>query len=412
MRRTSPSSSKNSTPLALVALKSVPSGVYGQEKNYIDFTPQVRMAMLAHTSRETKRLGMNVDLTSGTGWPFGGSMFPRFRRFGGIVLDHFDKLPDKDFPMGKLVAATVYPPGREPVSIDPHPFETGAWFDTPPDGRWTLAFQTGPQQKVKRSAPGAEGNVLDPYSTASLDHYLSVFDDAFKNFPDNKPRSQFHDSFEYFSASWTPNFFDEFQKRRGYDLRPHLRELNNEGTGGGDADTISRVKCDYRETLSDLHLAYMTRWVAWSHPGGPGPQPGHGGPATSSSHVYANADIPECEMFHLYDETQLPFLKLWLSQPTSPANPSPPPNRSPGSTNTSTSRSARSQTRRRFPHARRRQPHVPPRHPLLPRRCRLARLAVLRLRQLRPLRRPLERLSRVHRLRRSLPVHSASQQTQ
>ena len=29
----------------------------------------------------------------------------------------------------------------------------------------------------------------------------------------------------------------------------------------GPADTVARVKCDYRETLSDLHLAYIERWT-------------------------------------------------------------------------------------------------------------------------------------------------------
>ncbi|HEY4329794.1 MAG TPA: glycosyl hydrolase, partial [Phycisphaerae bacterium] len=280
-------------------------GVYGQENNYIDFLSPKWMSMLAHTYRETKRLGMQVDMTTGTGWPFGGSMVADANASQGIVLKSFDHYPTAgELTAGKVVCMMVYPRQGPPQDV------TGKKVEAAAGDRFLAAVETGPQQKVKRPAPGAEGNVLDPYSVTSLNKYLEVFDNAFKAFPDIKPRSQFHDSFEYYSASWTPNFLDEFQKRRGYDLRPHLAELNNEDLSGADKETIARVKCDYRETLSDLHLEYMNRWVGWSHEhGGLGRNQAHGGPGNILD-VYANADIPECEMFHLYDESQMPFLKL------------------------------------------------------------------------------------------------------
>jgi hypothetical protein len=278
-------------------------GTYGVENKYIDFLSPKWMGMLAHTHRETKRLGMAVDMTTGTGWPFGGNMVPDANASQGIVfktLDHYQSA--SELTAGKLVGVIAYPPSGQAQDVTAKN-EGGT---LPPGTRYLAAVQTGPQQKVKRPAPGAEGNVVDPYSVESLNQYLAVFDKAFESFRDVTPRTQFHDSFEYYSATWTPKFFDEFQKRRGYDIRPHLAALNNEGN----KETISRVKCDYRETLSDLHLEYMNRWVEWSHTrGGLGRNQAHGGPGNILD-VYANADIPECEIFHLYDETQVPFLKL------------------------------------------------------------------------------------------------------
>src|SRR5437763_419109 len=88
------------------------------------------------------------------------------------------------------------------------------------------------------------------------------------------PRAHFHDSYEYYNASWTDDLFAEFRTRRGYDLREHLPAL----FGDGPADTVARVKCDYRETLSDLHRQYLLRWTEWCHThGGLSRNQAHGG---------------------------------------------------------------------------------------------------------------------------------------
>lgn len=47
-------------------------GVRGAEEGFIDYLSPKWMQMLAHTTREAKRLGMGVDMSTGTGWPFGG----------------------------------------------------------------------------------------------------------------------------------------------------------------------------------------------------------------------------------------------------------------------------------------------------------------------------------------------------
>src|SRR5687768_11585684 len=47
-------------------------GVYGYEKQFIDFLSPKWMQLFSYTLSEAKRLGMGVDLANGTGWPFGG----------------------------------------------------------------------------------------------------------------------------------------------------------------------------------------------------------------------------------------------------------------------------------------------------------------------------------------------------
>ncbi len=57
------------------------------------------------------------------------------------------------------------------------------------------------------------------------------------------------------------DFLAEFAKRRGYRLEDHL-PLD----GAGNRDEVARVKCDYRETVSDLVLENLIEpWTAWSH---------------------------------------------------------------------------------------------------------------------------------------------------
>ena len=125
-----------------------------------------------------------------------------------------------------------------------------------------------------------------------MDDYLADFDRHFAVYHGAMPRSAFHDSYEYYSAEWTPGFLAEFAARRGYDLRAQLPAF----FGDGPAETVTRVRTDYRETIADLHLAYIQHWTAWSHShDGLSREQAHGSP-TDLLDVYAAADIPETEM--------------------------------------------------------------------------------------------------------------------
>ena len=169
---------------------------------------------------------------------------------------------------------------------------------TAPEGNWTLyaVFQGWHGKMVERAAPGGEGNVMDHFSASAVGHYLARFDSAFQGKNIQGLRAFFCDSYEVDDArgeaDWTPGFFNEFQKRRGYDLREHLPAL----FGKTDEDTHRRVLCDYRETVSDLLLENFTqKWHDWAH--GHNAiirDQAHGSPANILD-LYAASDIPETE---------------------------------------------------------------------------------------------------------------------
>ncbi len=222
-------------------------GAKGYESRYLDFLSPKWMEMLEHTGREAQRLGLGVDMATGTGWPFGGPWItPEFANTKLVLKD------------GKLAG--------EPTKM-----------------------------MVKRAAPGDEGLVLDPYSRDALQHYLAPFDKAFGPFPRGLIRSQFHDSFEYYDASWTTRLPDVFRQMHGYDIQDVAGELM--GAKPTDPDTLARIKCDYRDTLAVLHLDYLHTWVKWSHDRGwLVRNQSHGAPGNLLD-LYANADIAETEIF-------------------------------------------------------------------------------------------------------------------
>ena len=227
-------------------------GAKGAEARYLRFLSPEWMAMLEYTGREARRLGLGVDMATGTGWPFGGPW-----------IDEAHALQRATLRDGRLTGE----PGR---------------------------------MMVKRAAPGGEGLVVDPYSTDALARYLEPFDRAFAGFPRELIRGQFHDSFEYFNASWTSRLPEVFRSMHGYDLQGFSAELvarNPADVTTIDRETLSRVKADYRETLGRLHLDYLRAWVAWSHRHGwIVRNQSHGAPANLLD-LYGAVDVPETEIF-------------------------------------------------------------------------------------------------------------------
>jgi hypothetical protein len=220
-------------------------GAKGYEDRFIPFLSPKYMEMLAHVGAEAKRLGLGVDMATGTGWPFGG--------------------PEVSGPDVELKLAFG------------------------PDGK-IAPVPTG--FKVKRSAPGGEGFVLNPYSTIAMTHYLAPFTKALGTLSPGTINSQFHDSFEY-QANWANEVPMKFKVMHGYDIHDHAAELS----GKGDPDTVARIKADYRTTLGALHLDYVRTWVDWAHSlGQTARNQAHGAPGNLLD-LYAAADIPETEIF-------------------------------------------------------------------------------------------------------------------
>ena len=233
-------------------------GVKGNEKNELSFLSPAWMRALKDVQDIAQPLGIEVDMNCGTGWPFGGPLVPM------------------DEAACKAIFTESMVNGSPVYTID--------------IGRT--------KQQVKRAAPGGEGWVIDHFDPQAVKHYLERFDKAFAESGVAWPHTFFNDSYEVYGANWTPTLFDEFQKRRGYDLRQHLPELlGNTVEGGLPTD---QVLADYRETLSDLLYENFTlQWVDWAHSHGVLVRnQAHGSPANLLD-LYAAVDIPEIEGFGL-----------------------------------------------------------------------------------------------------------------
>jgi hypothetical protein len=273
-------------------------GVKGCEDRFVDFLSPRWVYLFAHTMRQAIRLDLGVDLTAGTGWPFGGPRVTAQDASARVDLEKYNLAAGASLtaalPKGQLQCLLAISDTGERLDLTGK-VKDGELNWTASRGRWRLyaLAAESPVQKVKRAAPGGEGAVLNPYSAGALDQYLSGFTRAFTAYQGGKPRALFHDSFEYYNADWAPNFFRQFKERRGYDLRAQLPAL----AGEGDPDAVARVKHDYRETLSDLHIAWIERWTRWAHRRGSLTRnQAHGAPANLVD-VYAAADIPETEIF-------------------------------------------------------------------------------------------------------------------
>jgi len=287
-------------------------GVRGYEERFIPFLSPQWMDALAFTTREAGRLGLGVDLTTGTGWPFGGPGVVAEDASSALVIRTQALAAGAPLGEGLLegqpVCVLAVSASGERLDLTGEIGPDGRLDWVAPEGDWRIyaASRQGPLQKVKRAAPGGEGWVLDPYSVPALTRYLARFDAAFAGYAGQPPRAHFHDSFEYYGASWTPGFLGEFAARRGYDMRTELPAL----AGDGSEEEVARVQSDFRETLSDLHLQYVRRWTAWCHSRrGLSRNQAHGAPGNLID-LYAAADIPESEIFRQAEDALLPRLKL------------------------------------------------------------------------------------------------------
>jgi hypothetical protein len=283
-------------------------GAIGYENRYLQFLSPQWMSALDFTIQKAKTLGMGVDMNTGTGWPFGGPQIKAENAAGKLIIQNYklgagealsNKIVVGDARQAKnaatLQAVVAYGDKGEVLDITNKVDADGTLNWKPASGKWELyaAFSGKTLQQVKRAAPGGEGFVMDHLSKNAVDTYLKRFDDAFKG---KSPGigSYFNDSYEVYGASWSPGFFEEFLRRRGYDLKLHLRELtSNENT-----DAVARVKSDYRETMSQMLLDNFTlTWTNWAHHyGSLTRNQSHGSPGNLLD-LYGAVDIPECETF-------------------------------------------------------------------------------------------------------------------
>ncbi|MGO8749204.1 MAG: glycosyl hydrolase [Thermoguttaceae bacterium] len=279
-------------------------GAQGTERRWVPYLSPQWMANLDMAVIEAAARDLGVDMTTGTGWCFGGPGVTVDQAGIGVTAMNIDFPTDGHLPKRFAHRKTnwrfleaVSPQGRRTDLSDR--IDGAGKLRWRPDAAtkgWKLVgvglWPTGIQ--VKRAAPGGEGFMINPFYGKSMGNYLESFTRAFDDYRGAKPRAMYHDSYEYAMAAWSPDLPEEFAQRRGYKLEDHWEQL----AGFGDADLVARTWYDYRETISELMLEKVfPQWTAWCRQRGFITRyQAHGSPGNLLD-LYALADIPETEMF-------------------------------------------------------------------------------------------------------------------
>jgi len=206
---------------------------------------------LQFAGEKARELNLRMDLTLGSGWPYGGPHIPiakaaarlRVERVSVPANQTAENVPVPRMEEGEsLVARTVIGPSQDRVVL------------------FFIASHTG--QMVKRAAAGAEGFVLDHYDRSALDiHLKTVGEPMLKALANTPPHAIFSDSLEVYDADWTPDFLAAFRARRGYDLTPYLPAL-----AGDIGDNTAAIRHDWARTLTELFEEdYLTPLGDWAH---------------------------------------------------------------------------------------------------------------------------------------------------
>ena len=304
-------------------------GVLNNDRNNIEFLSPQWMEMLRFVQSEGMKNNIQIDMATGTGWPFGGPWVPMEESASRLLVT------DTIIHSSQIRKFSLSLPKPELIQIDDSVFveepdtvegdkkligiyayrKSGTKGDAflrlkvndkgllePLDkkkkiaqGDWRIIalWKRMAIMNVKRAAPGGTGFVVDHFNKKAVLNYLRHISDAFDKTNTPYPHTFFNDSYEVSRADYTPDIFPEFEKRRGYKLEDNIEKLVD-----GDAKVVS----DYRETLGDLIFENFTQtWTEWAHNHGVITRnQAHGSPANLID-CYSAVDIPEIEGFGLTD---------------------------------------------------------------------------------------------------------------
>jgi hypothetical protein len=270
------------------------------------FLSDEHLDAIRFAANAARKLGLRVDITLGSGWPYGGPHIPITQAAGELRVETIpvppgtDSVPVPDIATGEqLIAAFLAPVRDGQVSLrdakQASPITGGRLRMSPPpivanNAIFFISSRTG--MTVKRAAFGAEGFVLDHYDRSAIETHLhAVGDRLLEAFGDQPPYAIFSDSLEDYGSNWTGDLMEQFRTRRGYDLTPYLPALV-----GDIGPLTAAVRHDWGRTLTELanerYLAPLHAWAQQHHAllrsqtyGFP--------PVTLSSNRYA--DLPEGE---------------------------------------------------------------------------------------------------------------------
>lgn len=291
-------------------------------KNQEYFSPEF-FELLVYAVDVAEGLGIEVDVTLSSGWPFGGPfvtdemapqvLIPYQQDVNGPCVYHYDLTtivpgkPEKvvmgKMEQGKLIESSLRDITDKLGATYLHGWPWGFRLNDVeiPDGHWKIYyFVLNPyKQKVGIPARGMEGNAIDHCRADVTEYYLKTFGEPFvKHIGKKRIRTFFCDSIELTGNNWTSILLEEFQKRRGYDLTPYMPAL-----WGEVGEITPYVRFDYYQTFSELTIEnFFQTFTDWCHSVESRSRIQAHGTWGDILKAYAAADIPEGETFGHQDQ--------------------------------------------------------------------------------------------------------------
>ena len=192
-------------------------GVQGNQANNIPYLSDKWLNMLRYTAEQCQQNDIELDMATGTGWPFGGPWVPLEesacrvvfieKDFTGKEVADLDLSPsEKDAKNAVLDKVMLY--GGDGVAVDVTQYMKNGkltWKVPKSLVPFIGKKKTDPRKvvavyikygvmKVKRAAPGGEGLVIDHFDRRAVANYLRHIEEAFKRTGTPYPHTFFNDS--------------------------------------------------------------------------------------------------------------------------------------------------------------------------------------------------------------------------
>lgn len=292
----------------------------------VDYMSPEYLELINFAADEAKKRDMQFDLTLGSSWPFGGpfmseelagqNVLPfsidvqgpcRFSKdlttvlYGRVVgavlgkMDGDEMLPETIVDISEKITDKYlfnWPWGTEIGEIDV------------PEGmhKIVLFVSSDKKQRVLKPLRGGDGLIVDHNRKESLRMFLEYAGDPIAEaVGEGKIANYFCDSIEVFGHNWTEILYDEFQKRRGYDLHPYIYALWGKIQG-----MTEQVRYDYQKTMAELTVEnFFEELTSWSHEKGALSRIQAHGTWGDVLKAYGAADIPEGETFSAFDRYEV-----------------------------------------------------------------------------------------------------------
>jgi hypothetical protein len=289
----------------------------------IPFYSKEFFEVLKFTTEYAKQLGMTVDFTFGSSWPYGGPFVPGDMAPESAVPYQIDVSGPCSFSydfttviggqiiklvMGRMEKGIMAEDSVQDITSclkdkELYGWPWGKYIDNIkiPDGDYKIVAYVIEEYKQLLGAPTreAQGYAIDHCRRDVSDFY---FKNAGKPVIDKLGRgainSFFCDSIELSGNNWTTILLDEFKKRRGYSLDKYMY-----GLWGKVGNISDRLRYDYYKTMSELTIEnFFENMTKWCNENGSKSRTQAHGIWADILKTYGTADIPEGETFGPQDK--------------------------------------------------------------------------------------------------------------